>query len=238
MQVKIYNLIILDESGSMAEIKSATIRGFNEVVQTIKSAEEQLPGQEHFISLTTFNSMAIRTKLDRAKASELQGMKEDDFNPNASTPLYDAIGFSVVKLRNDIKTEVDAKVLVTILTDGEENASREYTGKLIRQIIEDQKRKGWTFTYIGANHDVEKAAGHLSIQNHLCFEADVDSMQRMFVQESNARMSHYKKIGRTDLLNNFFTDEINKVSKTTIDANTTEPAKETFLKKVMKKIKV
>lgn len=237
MKLKIYNLIILDESGSMSEIKSATIRGFNEVVQTIKSAEQQLPEQEHFISLTTFNTTAIRTKLDRAKASELQEMKEEDFNPNASTPLYDAIGFSVVKLRNDIKAETEAKVLVTILTDGEENSSREYTGKLIKQIIEDQKRKGWTFTYIGANHDVEKAAQSLSIQSHLSFEADVDGMQRMFVRERSARMSHYKKIGRNDLLNNFFTDEIDEAPKVTVATNTTEAPNETFIEKVIRKIK-
>lgn len=56
---KVFNLIILDESGSMQSIKSATISGFNEVVQTIKGMEMQFPEQEHFISLVTFNGIGI-----------------------------------------------------------------------------------------------------------------------------------------------------------------------------------
>ena len=58
---KVFNLIILDESGSMESIKIATIRGFNEVVQTIKGVEIQFPEQEHFISLVSFNGLGIKT---------------------------------------------------------------------------------------------------------------------------------------------------------------------------------
>jgi len=52
---KVYNLIVLDESGSMEEIKNETISGFNEIVQTVKGAEQDFPEQEHFISFITFN---------------------------------------------------------------------------------------------------------------------------------------------------------------------------------------
>ena len=57
--VKIYNLIILDESGSMASLKRSTISGFNEVVQSIQSASKQFPEQQHYISLVTFNGDGI-----------------------------------------------------------------------------------------------------------------------------------------------------------------------------------
>ena len=59
----VFNLIILDESGSMDSIKSATINGFNEVVQTVKGVEKQFTEQEHFISLVTFNGLGVKTLL-------------------------------------------------------------------------------------------------------------------------------------------------------------------------------
>jgi hypothetical protein len=58
---QVHNLIILDESGSMASIQETTIQGFNEIVQTIKGIEKQYPDQEHFISLISFNGLGIKT---------------------------------------------------------------------------------------------------------------------------------------------------------------------------------
>ena len=60
---KVYNLIILDESGSMVRIKKDTIEGFNEIVQTIKGIEQKFPEQEHWISMVTFNGLGIKTML-------------------------------------------------------------------------------------------------------------------------------------------------------------------------------
>lgn len=57
---KIFNLIILDESGSMQSIKQPTIDGFNETVQTIKGIQQQHPEEEHYITLVTFNGLGIK----------------------------------------------------------------------------------------------------------------------------------------------------------------------------------
>ncbi len=62
---KVYNLIILDESGSMASIEQATISGFNEVVQTIKGIEKKFPEQQHFISLVSFNGLVSKPSLTK-----------------------------------------------------------------------------------------------------------------------------------------------------------------------------
>lgn len=242
-KIKVYNLIILDESGSMDYIKQPTIRGFNELAQTIKGAEKENLNQEHYISLVTFNALSIRTKLDKAKAIELNELNEDTFHPNAGTPLYDAIGQSIVNLRNSIRTQENLQVLVTILTDGEENSSREYTWKQIRQMIEDQKRKGWTFTYIGANHDVEKAATQLSIVNHMKFESREEDVHAMFEKEKKARKIYYQKIGREDLASRFYDeDDLAEKKQTTKNtsgerSNTTTPPKsEGFLNKLARRI--
>ena len=194
----VHNLIILDESGSMETIKDATITGFNEVVQTIKGVEEKFPEQTHFVSLVTFNGLGIKTQLFVEKANKLNELSAETFQPDASTPLYDAIGFSVNKLKKKIKDQKDADVLVTIITDGEENASTEYTGAAVKQLIDEMKSRGWTFTYIGANHDVERVAFSLSITNSLKFEANPADVKRVFDTDKKARMVHAGKMRRNE----------------------------------------
>jgi hypothetical protein len=203
----VYNLIILDESGSMSAIKSSTISGFNEVVQTIKGIEKQYPEQKHFISLVTFNGLGIKTKLDKHPVSELLQIDERTYNPDAMTPLYDAIGLSVLKLRMDIAGVENANVLVTILTDGEENDSKEFSGSQVKKIIDEQKALGWTFTYIGANHDVEKVAASISITNTLNFMPTNESVHDLFRKERDSRIRYSKKIHDKEDPRDHFYDE-------------------------------
>ncbi len=192
----VHNLIILDESGSMETIKNATVSGFNEVVQTIKGVEKQFPEQEHFVSLVTFNGLGIKSKLFAKKVKSLKEIDEKTFQPDSLTPLYDAIGFSVNRLRKEIESVKDCAVLVTILTDGEENDSKEYTGAAVKKLVDEMKKQGWTFTYIGANHDVERVALSLSITNTLKFEANERDVKRAFDIDKKARGVHAMKLRR------------------------------------------
>ena len=191
---QVHNLIILDESGSMESIKPSIIQGFNEIVQTVKGIEKEFPEQEHFISLVTFNGIGQKILHFIDPVSKLESIDEKRYQPNASTPLYDAIGFSFAKLRQVVETLTDYNVLVTILTDGEENASKEYTGLAIKNLIEELKLKRWTFTYIGADHDVEKFAASISITNTIHFQKNEANMKAMFAQESNSRTNYSQKI--------------------------------------------
>lgn len=192
--VKVFNLIILDESGSMQSIKRATINGFNEVVQTIKGVEKQFPEQEHFISLVSFNGLGIKEILFNEPVKHLKEIDEKKYQPDSSTPLYDAMGFSIIKLKRTLDSIPESKVLVTILTDGEENASKEYNGNSIKKLVAEMKQKGWAFTYIGANHDVEKFAMSISITNTMTFSANEADMSAMFAKEKNARVRYSQKI--------------------------------------------
>ncbi len=206
-KVKVFNLIILDESGSMYSIKSATIRGFNEVVQTIKGVEKQFPEQEHFISLISFNGLGIKTILFNEPVKTLEEIDKKNYQPNSSTPLYDAMGFSINKLKNEIDALPENNVLVTILTDGEENDSKEYNGESIKKLVEEMKGMGWTFTYIGANHDVEKFAMTISITNTMSFEANEKDMSRMFLKEKSARYKFSEKLHRNEKIDLNFYEE-------------------------------
>jgi Mg-chelatase subunit ChlD len=128
------------------------------------------------------------------------------------TPLYDAIGHAVNKLKNKIDGLSGYSVLVTILTDGEENASKEYTHEAVVQLITSMRTKGWVFTYIGANHNVEKTAFNLNINNHLHFHATEEDTQQMFVKNSASRAVYMNKLksGRKDLDADFFKEEEEK----------------------------
>ncbi len=208
---QVHNLIILDESGSMDSIKNNIIHGFNEIVQTVKGIEREFPDQEHYISLISFNGLGQKLLHFIDPVSRLDLIDQTRYKPDATTPLYDAMGFGIAKLRQHLVNQTDFNVLVTVLTDGEENASKEYKGSDIKKIIEDLKLNNWTFTYIGTDHDVEKFASSLSINNSLSFDKDSEGIKNMFVKEGNARRSYSNKIRlKEDTSAEFYTDEESK----------------------------
>lgn len=211
MSKKIYNLIILDESGSMMSIKDVTINGFNETVQTIQSAQKENEDQEHYVTLVSFNSSKIKTIYERVEAGKVDKLDKYSYLPDDYTPLYDAIGKSVSNLRKFLADKSDYIVLVTIITDGEENASIEYNSNSIRDLINDLKKEEWVFTYVGANHDVYRVAQSISINNTLVFESDVKGTQEMNVKYEEYRKKAYRKMSNgvtANFLNmNFFEDD-------------------------------
>lgn len=192
--LNVFNLIILDESGSMNSVKKATIEGFNEVVQTIKAVQKKYPEQNHTISFVTFNGVGITHHLFNEPIDNLKELSEKNFRPNASTPLYDAIGEAVSKLSIEVDKQEKKNVLVTILTDGYENSSKEYSGKAIKALIEELKTKNWTFTYMGADHDVESVAQSISIVNTIRFKKSAPGMKNLFAKERASRMKYSAKL--------------------------------------------
>ncbi len=204
---QVHNLIILDESGSMESIKGTIISGFNELVQTIRGIERRFPEQEHLISLVSFNSLGQKLIHFVDPARKLKQIDYHKYQPEASTPLYDAIGFSVSKLKRFLEGKKNYNVLVTILTDGAENASREYSGRDIKMMIEKLKLERWTFTYIGTDHDVEQVAISLSINNTIRFAKTGDGIREMFRRDRNARSKYSGKIrNREDTSSDYFDD--------------------------------
>ena len=194
---QVHNLIILDESGSMNSIKRSTIEGFNEIVQTIVGAEAQYPEQRHFVSLTTFNGLGIKALLYNNPIASLQLLNDQLYQPNASTPLYDAIGQSVLRLKNDLSTHTDYNVLVTIITDGEENASKEFSRKAINELLTELQATGkWTFTYIGANQNVEQVSRDMGVPNYLMYNSNIEETEAMFRKEKMSRASYYNKVSK------------------------------------------
>lgn len=187
---KVHNLIILDESGSMGSIQSQIIPGFNQIVNNIKAQKQEHPNQQHTISFISFNSQGIKNHHFMDDVDQLQTINTKNYQPNGGTPLFDAMGHSLNRLRTAIVTDKDTHVFVTVLTDGAENASKEYSGSSIRRLIEDLKELNWTFTYIGADHDVEAMAENIAINNYMSFDKSSKGMEEMFAKEQKARRSY------------------------------------------------
>lgn len=203
----IHNLIILDESGSMQIIKSQIISGFNETVQTIKGSQKMSPDQEHFVSLVSFNSLGQKLMHFIDPVDKLDQIDEEKYQPEAGTPLFDAIGFAINKLKQVTANQPDANVLVTIMTDGEENASREFSGNNIKKLIEELKQQKWTFTYIGTDHDVDQIAINLSITNTLIFDKNEKGIKDMFAKQNKSREAYYQKVQNKENTQDNFFDE-------------------------------
>ena len=198
---RVFNMIIVDESGSMCVIERQALAGMNETIDTVKKMQKMHKDMEQRISLLTFDSGHKTFKYDNVKAESVHRLGSKDYNPCGGTPLYDAIGTAISKL-NAQTTERD-NVLVTIITDGEENSSQEYNLKMVKTLIDKMKKQGWTFTLIGTdNLDVEGMAGKMCIDNHLAFTQDDRGTREMFARENKARMRFNESLASGNIIEN------------------------------------
>ena len=208
MKTRIFNLIIIDESGSMQSIKKEAIDSVNETIQTIRAAQTKHEGQEHFITIVSFND-DVKSICKCVSADEAKELTVETYQPNCCTALYDAMGISLNELRKNV-AEND-KVLVTVVTDGYENASKEYDGKAIKSLVDELKAKGWVFAYVGANQDVEQVAATISITNVMNFEATHQGTRMMSAKLNSARARFFDSVDEccfnaADANSNFFDD--------------------------------
>lgn len=141
---------VLDETGSMLTVKAATISGFNEYLKSLRNAKGRV-----YFTLTQFNSEKIEVVHKSAAMKKVPDLTDETYQPCWNTPLYDAIAKTIEATEKRIKRrKTKPAVLCVIMTDGEENASKEWTREAIFKLIEKKtKREGWTFAYLGANQD-------------------------------------------------------------------------------------
>jgi Mg-chelatase subunit ChlD len=149
---------VLDQSGSMQSYKQQTITGFNEYIQTL-----QRQNTDFRLTLIAFNECETRTVYDAVPIRAVQPLNDDTYQPDCGTPLYDSIALAVRGLDARVAGQPNASALVTIMTDGLENASKEYSRDAIFALIKEREAKGWTFAYLGANQDAYAVGGGIGI---------------------------------------------------------------------------
>ena len=161
-------LLILDRSGSMSSCWTSTINGLNEQLGTIRDLENKYPEQRYFISLVVFDA-EIDTILDDKPVSEIKDFDGTEFPPRGMTALHDAMGISITNLKTklakkDKNSDSISTALVVVMTDGDENHSKEHTSESVKKLIDElDSNSAWTFSFMGANQDAILTASSFGI---------------------------------------------------------------------------
>jgi hypothetical protein len=168
-------VMVLDRSGSMDSISQPTVDGINSFIKEQKAAEG-----EASMTLVQFDNEYEITYKERPLNEVLDLINGETFVPRATTALYDAVGRTI----NELKTTDD--VVFVIVTDGFENASREFTQKMVFDKIEEKKKSGWNFIFLGANQDAISAGSAIGISanNSINFNANVGSVNASYMSLS------------------------------------------------------
>ncbi len=155
-------VFILDRSGSMSGLESDTIGGFNGMID--KQRKDDVKAQ---VSVALFDQQ-LEIPFDRIDLKDVPVMTEKIYYVRGCTALYDAVGTMICRVldhRRHLSEElIPDKTIFVIITDGLENASREFTGSEVRRMIERQKEAGWEFLYLGANIDAAAEAEKIGIR--------------------------------------------------------------------------
>ncbi|RWR98507.1 hypothetical protein B4U79_17160 [Dinothrombium tinctorium] len=155
--------IIIDESGSMSTKKADTIGGYNNFLEE----QRKLKDDEARFYLIKFNTV-VTIVHNNLPLNDVPLMDENTYTPSGGTALYDAIAEGV-KLMDKNKKD-DERAICVIITDGEENSSRETTKEQIKDLITTYEAKNdWTFVYIGENPDRWARETNMSARNAIAY---------------------------------------------------------------------
>ncbi|MDD3377703.1 MAG: VWA domain-containing protein [Candidatus Riflebacteria bacterium] len=180
-------VFILDKSGSMAGQETDTIGGYNSMLT--KQREED---GECLVTTVLFDTY-YKLIQDRTDIQGVKNMTRRDYSAGGSTALIDAIGITIAKIENAHQNTVEEcrpkKVLFVIITDGEENSSREYSANQVRAKIEKkQEEDNWEFIFLGANIDAVKSAERIGIK----YDRAIN-----YLQDTEGTMINYSALSDT-----------------------------------------
>lgn len=159
-------VFILDMSGSMGPLRNDTIGGYNTLLE-----EQRKQEGEANITTIVFNRDYVLLH-DRDDIKNVKDLTPQDYCPCGGTAMLDAVGIAIDSLKHRIEAMPEGKkpgnVVVTIVTDGYENCSKEYNWGQIQSMIKEQREQhDWLFTFIGANIDTMKVSQKMGIDPRL-----------------------------------------------------------------------
>ena len=168
----------------MRATAAQTVSGYNEYVNALRHDKES----EYALSLVQFDAPRTNPELtvtyeDRALA-DVADLTNADFRPRGNTPLYDAIGECIRRI--DAR---DRGVIMLIVTDGEENASTEFTKDSVKALISEKEKLGWTFSFLGANIDSYAVSSGIGIPMGNVSNYVAGHERAMYTNMANATMN-------------------------------------------------
>ena len=189
--------IVLDRSGSMWLIREPTVSAFNEQIKSIQTNSKGF--KRTTVSLVTFSYKPDAPAIWMKDADELKELNRDDYVPNGTTALFDAVGWTI----NEFKKLPDAEdkntaFLVVVISDGQENSSTNFNSEKIAALVKEcQDTKHWTFTYLGANQDLSQVSKQLGIPmaNTQAFTASAAGVQTLSHTHSINNASYFSARG-------------------------------------------
>lgn len=186
--------VLLDRSGSMGEVKAETISGFNHFLKEQKSA-----GDNATLTLVQFDSEGIDTVFNAKPIKDVPDLTPETYEPRSWTPLLDALGKTIndtgTHLANTSESERPDKVVFVVITDGQENASREFTRARIKEMINHQSDVyKWQFVYLGANQDAFAEAQGMGMNRDNVANYEAARMNDAFAF-TTANVARYRRTG-------------------------------------------
>lgn len=180
-------VFILDKSSSMHGLETDTIGGYNSMLEKQKAVDG-----EAFITTVLFDH-SYQLLHDRINIKAVSAITEKEYRVGGNTALIDAIGRTINKIANAQKNTAEdyraEKVMFVIITDGEENASSEFSAEKVKELIECQRSQyGWEFIFLGANIDAVEAAGRYGIAK---------DRAQSYHSDSDGTALNYRVVGET-----------------------------------------
>ena len=191
--------VLLDRSGSMGTVKDETITGFNYFLKEQKDA-----GDNATFTLVQFDSESTDVVHEARQIREVPDLNQDTYLPRGSTPLLDALGQTIISTGKTLagipESNRPDKVVFVVITDGEENASHQFTKARVKEMIDHQTGKyNWKFIFLGANQDAFAEAGSVGIARAMVANYSPMYTDKAFMGTS-ANVASYRRSGRSEVL--------------------------------------
>ena len=206
---------IIDRSGSMASCITSTIEAYEQQLTRLNSLQEELPEQQIFHSLTIFNNFVdLIIDFSPLESRHPRTSVAPRIKAEGSTALLDAIGLSVQRINNRYGDQIERdemSVVVTILTDGYENASETFTYPQIASMIHKFENNGnWTFTILGAEVDSFSIAKRLKMNSENVVAFQKGHVNTVLNEYGEAMMSYSRAKEAGEIRKDFLKDIQNK----------------------------
>lgn len=192
-------VFIIDRSGSMSGLESDTIGGFNSMIEKQRREEGKA-----LVSTVLFDGVS-EVVHDRVPLESIAKMTEKDYCVRGCTALLDAMGGAIKHISTVHKyirdEDMPEQTIFIITTDGMENASREYTSEKVKKLVEEKKKLGWEFIFLGANIDAVETAKHYGITEdraaNYCCDSAGTAINFSVMNEAISMVRSKKSLDRT-----------------------------------------